>query len=115
RAGRRGRESLIKARQGGSMQAELRELLDKQAIAELIHAYAEGIDRRDHELLESVFTEDCRLHYGAYDHPASVLIDSWRADRPSAFLMTHHLYGNIVVRFYGAERARSITYFFAHH
>lgn len=97
------------------METELRELLDKQAIAELHYAYAEGIDRRDHRLLEQVFTEDCQLHYGAYDHPARVMIDSWRADRPAMFLMTHHLYGNIVVRFHGADRARSITYFFAHH
>jgi 3-phenylpropionate/cinnamic acid dioxygenase small subunit len=94
---------------------KLRELLDKQAIAELLYAYAEGIDRRDHELLASVFTADCRLHYGAYDHPAKVLVDSWHADQPSAFLATHHLYGNIVVRFYGPDHARSVTYFFAQH
>jgi 3-phenylpropionate/cinnamic acid dioxygenase small subunit len=97
------------------MEAELRELLEKQAIAELLYAYAEGIDRRDHELLETVFAEDCQLHYGAYDHPARVLSDTWRADQPSPFLMTHHLYGNIVVRFHGADRARSVTYFFAQH
>ena len=97
------------------MEAELRELLDKQAIAELLHAYGEGIDRRDPELLERVFTADCQLHYGGYDHPARVLIDSWRMDQPSPFLMTHHLYGNIVVQFHGVERARSITYFFAQH
>jgi hypothetical protein len=97
------------------VQTELRELLDKQAIAELVHAYAEGIDRRDSKLLERVFTEDCLLHYGAYDNSASVLVKSWRADSPPLFLMTHHLYGNIVVRFFGADRARSITYFFAQH
>jgi hypothetical protein len=97
------------------MQTELRELLDKQAIAELLYAYAEAIDRRDSGMLDRVFTGDCQLHYGAYDHPASVLIKSWGADSPPLFLMTHHLYGNIVVRFFGAERARSITYFFAHH
>jgi hypothetical protein len=97
------------------MQAQLRELLDKQAIAELIHAYAEGIDRRDGELLERVFTADCQLHYGAYDQPASALVRSWRADSPPLFLMTHHLYGNIAVRFFGVDRARSITYFFAQH
>jgi hypothetical protein len=97
------------------MELELRELLDKQAIAELLYAYGEGIDRQDSELLETVFTADCRLHYGSYDHPARVLIDSWRGDRPPAFLMTHHLYGNLVVRFFGAERARSIAYFSAIH
>jgi SnoaL-like domain len=97
------------------VEPELRELLDKQAIAELLYAYAEGIDRRDSALLETVFTEECQLHYGAYDQPARVLIDSWRAGRPPALLMSHHLYGNIVVRFCGADRARSITYFFAQH
>ena len=99
----------------GLMDAPLRELLDKQAIAELLYAYAEGIDRRDPELLKTVFTEDCQLHYGAYDCPARALIKSWRADSPPVFLMTHHLYGNIVVRFHDAARARSITYFFAQH
>ena len=97
------------------MASELREILDKQAIAELLYAYGEAIDRRDQKLLQSVFTEDCQLHYGAYDHPAKVLVESWGADKPPSFLMTHHLYGNIVVRFHGADRARSITYFFAQH
>ncbi len=97
------------------MQAQLRELLDKQAIAELLYAYAEGIDRRDSGLLERVFTADCQLHYGAYDRPARDLIQSWRADSAPLFIMTHHLYGNIVVRFFEAGRARSITYFCAHH
>jgi hypothetical protein len=97
------------------MASELRELLDKQAIAELLYAYAEGIDRRNPTLLATLFTQDCQLHYGAYDHPASALVNAWRSDKPPAFLMTHHLYGNIVVCFYGADRARSITYFFAHH
>jgi hypothetical protein len=59
------------------MDAQLRELLDKQAIAELLYAYAEGIDRRDCKLLETVFTEDCQLHYGAYDCRASALCKSW--------------------------------------
>jgi SnoaL-like domain len=98
-----------------TMETELRELLDKQAISELLYAYAEGIDRRDGGLLERVFAPDCQLHYGAYDQPATTLIKSWRSDTPPLFLMTHHLYGNIVVRFHGVDRARSITYFFAQH
>ena len=42
------------------MEPELRELLDKQEIAELLYASAEGIDRCDSKLLETVFTEDCQ-------------------------------------------------------
>lgn len=77
------------------MQAELRELLDKQAITELLYAYADGPMRTDRSPRQQAAGEGIhrrlQLHYGAYDHPASVLIKSWRADSPPAFLMTHHL------------------------
>ncbi len=95
---------------------ELRQLLDKQAIAELIYRYAEGIDRRDGDLLATLFTPDCRLHYAAdYDQPATTLIENWRPGAPSPFLATHHHVGNIEVCFLGEGRARSITYLHAVH
>jgi 3-phenylpropionate/cinnamic acid dioxygenase small subunit len=101
------------------MQAELQDLLDKQAISDLIHAYAEGIDRRDHALLARLFSADARLHYGAYDQPASALVQNWRVDIPSPFIMTHHLVGNIRIRLQPGQaegrRARSITYLYAVH
>jgi hypothetical protein len=36
--------------------SELRQLLDKQDIAEPIYKYAEGIDRRDGDLPKTLFT-----------------------------------------------------------
>ena len=96
--------------------SELRRLLDRQAIVDLIHRYAEGIDRRDADLLATVFTPDCTLHYGAdYDEPASALIESWRPGVESPILATHHHVGNIQIRFQGECEARSVTYLHAIH
>jgi len=99
------------------MQDALAELLDKQAIAETIHRYAQGIDRRDPECLASVFTADAVLHYGVglYDGPARDMIAGWAPDRPSPFLSTHHHVGNVLVRFSSRARAKAITYFSAVH
>ena len=37
---------------------------DKQDIADVLVAYATGIDTRDWDLFRTVFTEDCTLDYG---------------------------------------------------
>ncbi len=37
---------------------------DRQDIAEVLHRYATGIDRRDWELFATAFTDDCELDYG---------------------------------------------------
>ena len=96
--------------------SELQQLLDRQAICELVYKYAEGIDRRDGDLLETLFTPDCMLHYAAdYDEPASTLIANWRPDKPSPFLVTHHHVGNIRVAFLENGEARSIAYLHAVH
>jgi len=99
------------------MQDKLAELLDKQAIAEAIYRYAQGIDRRDPECLSSVFTSDAVLHYGVglYEGPASGLIANWAPDKPSPFLLTHHHVGNILVYFRSPDRAKAITYVNAVH
>jgi hypothetical protein len=99
------------------MQDPLTELMDRQAIADLMYRYAEGIDRRDPVMLASVFTDDAVLHYGVglFEGPARNLVANWRSDRPSPFLATHHHVGNIRIHFRGANRARSITYLSAVH
>jgi hypothetical protein len=100
-----------------TMQDRLTELLDKQAIMETIYHYAQGIDRRDPELLASIFTSDAMLHYGAglYDGPAKALITNWASGRPSPYLLTHHQVGNILIQFRAADRAVSVTYLTAVH
>jgi hypothetical protein len=46
------------------MNEELKNLLDKQAITEVIHRYCRGVDRCDVELLESVYHSDSYDDHG---------------------------------------------------
>ena len=51
--------------------AELRALLDKQAIQETLARYVRAIDRRDEALLRSVFHDDAIDHHVGHRHTAS--------------------------------------------
>ena len=96
--------------------ATLAELRDREEIRDLLHRYAQAIDRRDAALLATLVTPDCRLHYGAdYDVPAARLVAEWRADVPSPFLATHHLIGNVRIAFTGRDQARAVSYLAAVH
>ena len=44
----------------------LRRLLDRQAIADCVHRYARGLDRRDEELLRSAYHPDAVEDHGQY-------------------------------------------------
>ena len=49
-----------------SMQAALQELLDKQAIHELVSAYFNASDRHDHEKMRSLYHEDAIDEHGSF-------------------------------------------------
>jgi hypothetical protein len=48
------------------LERELRELLDKQALNELVVRYARGVDRWDKELVLACFHPNATLHYNTY-------------------------------------------------
>jgi hypothetical protein len=48
------------------LEAELRVLLDKQALNELLMRYARGVDRWDKELVLGCFHSDATVHYNSY-------------------------------------------------
>jgi ketosteroid isomerase-like protein len=50
-----------------SMDAQLQELLDKQALFELVYRYARAVDRNDGELLLSCYHPDAYQHQGYYE------------------------------------------------
>jgi hypothetical protein len=56
------------------MSDRLTELLDKQAIAETIYRYAQAVDRRDPDLMASVFVAGGKLHLGTYDDDVNDLV-----------------------------------------
>lgn len=49
----------------GAEQVQLRQLLDREAIRECVHAYCRGVDRRDEEALRSAFWPDAMAYGGA--------------------------------------------------
>jgi hypothetical protein len=81
----------------------IEELLAKQEISELIVRYGHAIDRRDTDLLETLFTEDATLSYGLFNGPATALFALQRGARLPGFLATHHAISNILIDVRGAE------------
>lgn len=96
-----------------TLNAEIRQLLDKQAISEVLMRYCRGIDRQDREVLSGVFwpgAEDDHILFqgtaeGFVEHAMSFL----------AGLNTHHFLGNILIDFDSPQSARSEAYFVACH
>ncbi|MDR3419308.1 MAG: nuclear transport factor 2 family protein [Nevskia sp.] len=50
----------------GTLETQLRELLDKQALYELICAYCNAADRHDHEKMRALYHEDAIDEHGHY-------------------------------------------------
>jgi hypothetical protein len=48
------------------LERELRALLDKQALSELVIRYARGVDRNDREMVLACFHPDAFLHYNTF-------------------------------------------------
>jgi hypothetical protein len=92
------------------MPDKLTELLDKQAIAETIYRYAQAVDRRDPDVMASVFVAGGKLHLGTYDDDVDDLVARWRSGEPTDFLLTHHQVGNILIEFRVAGSAVAVTY-----
>lgn len=97
------------------MQAEsqIRDLADKDAIRELLHLYCVGSDRMDTALVESVFYDDARLHYGYFDGGPKELT-AFSSRFLARFTGTHHSLTNVIVRLEG-QSARSLSYITALH
>jgi hypothetical protein len=103
----------------------IRQLLDKQAIYEVVATYARAIDRLDEALLRGVFHPDS-THNHFYQGPSSAPEREASGDDPgdfvrfafnvlSAYTHTHHQLGNTLIEFDSDSQARVETYFTAFH
>lgn len=92
---------------------KLKLLLDKQEIIEIIYTYCRAIDRRDPELLQSVFHSDSTHDHGPYEGSSSgfckFVLDAFRT-----IGATQHLVGNILIDLKG-NTAFAETYWVAFH
>lgn len=101
-----------------SLDATVRELLDRREIADLVYAYCFHFDRNEPELVAALFTDDAVVDYG----PESETIVGAAAIGPTiavglarTFAATSHHVSNVRIEFDGPDRARSVAYLYAWH
>lgn len=95
----------------------LRELVDRQAITELLFAYCDRFDRNDPAGVAALFTPDAVIDYTP-DTPTVTgreLEASVAAGLRSVFAATSHHLSNVSITFEGIDAARSLSYLDAWH
>ena len=85
-------------------QADLRALLDKDAIRDCLYRYCRGIDRADEELLRSVYWPDAHDSHGAYVGSASGFIAQAVPRLRSGGRGVHQI-GNVLIELHGDAAA----------
>ncbi len=98
--------------------AAVSELVDRQAITDLIHAYCYHFDRNEPVEVGALFTADATVDYG----PEAATIVGGEAVAPTiavglerTFAATSHHVSNIQITLEGADHARSVSYLYAWH
>jgi hypothetical protein len=85
-------------------QAELRALLDKDAIRDCLYRYCRGIDRADEGLLRSVYWPDAHDSHGAYAGTAGGFVDQAVPRLRSGGRGVHQI-SNILIELHGDAAA----------
>ena len=74
------------------MDKRLQQLLDKQDITELIHAYCNAADRHDHEKLRALYHEDATENHGSFFSGAAMaFIDQMPAIQAPMKILHHNI------------------------
>lgn len=92
--------------------ARLQAIEDRLTIADLLHRYTDGIDRRDFEAVADCFTADAHLDYRSSGGPAGARdeVVGWLAEALAAVGLTRHHVTNQRVTLDG-DRAHSEALF----
>jgi ketosteroid isomerase-like protein len=96
----------------------VQELADRQAIADLIHAYCLHFDNNEPDAVAALFTDDAVVDYGPEATPivgADAIATTIAVGLEQTFLATSHHVSNIQITFDGADHARSVSYLYAWH
>lgn len=99
------------------MQDRLRELVDRQEIADLLHDYCRFLDVNHPEQVAALFTEDCVADYGVglgVIHGRAAL-EKGVARSMATFEATHHHLSNIQLCFEDDGSVRGTSYIYAWH
>ena len=90
-----------------SVPGAVQEVLDKEAIRQVMMDYCRGWDRRDRELVLSCYHPDAVDNHGIYSGPPEGLYDAWAA--PAVLLANHHQLGQMNIELDG-DTAVAETY-----
>ena len=93
--------------------AEIREMIDRQKIADVLGRYARGIDRCDIDALASVFWPEAKADYGSGQQLAMAWCQA-TLEALKGMLRTQHAISNIMVEIDG-DTAHAETYCQAYH
>lgn len=100
------------------MNDALRELVDRQQIADLVHAYCFHFDNNEPEAVAALFTEDATIDYGPEATPIvgrDAIAPTIAIGLTKIFAATSHHVSNIQITFDGPNAAASATYLYAWH
>ena len=98
--------------------AQVRRLVDRQEITDLIHGYCFHFDNNEPQWIGALFTDDVELDYGP-DRPA--IHGRGEAEQRLArgleqvFAATSHNVSNVQLTFDGEDRCTGVTYLYAWH
>lgn len=95
------------------VEAQYRQLLDKQACIELVYRFARALDRCDADLIRSVFHPDATDDHGGFQGTADEFV-TWVIGVLQTMERTQHMIGNILIETDGDD-ARAESYFVAYH
>jgi ketosteroid isomerase-like protein len=94
--------------------ATLENLVDRQAINDVLQRYARGIDAFDFDVVGEVFTADARAQYSKYpEMMGGPAIAQFLRDHTQSTSWHQHLLTVVEVIIDG-DRATALTYFIAH-
>lgn len=93
------------------------ELVDRQAITELIYAYCERFDRNDPAGVAELFTPDAVIDYNpdTPDITGAEMAETIAVGLRDIFAATSHHVSNVMITFEDADTARSLCYVDAWH
>jgi ketosteroid isomerase-like protein len=95
----------------------VQELIDRQAITDLIYAYCERFDRNDPDGVADLFTLDAIIDYNpdTADISGAELASTIAIGLRDIFAATSHHVSNVMITFEGSNAARSLCYVDAWH
>ncbi len=96
----------------------LQHVLDREAIAGLIHAYCYHFDRDEPDAVAALFAPDAIVDYGPETADligVPAIRTAVAAGLANTFAATSHHVSNIVIRFDNPDTATSICYLYAWH